>query len=333
MSTLTRFGGGLTLLALLAGCVPAAPNSPPPLPLLEGRVEGFARQTQATTEEVANAATVSLINPISGNTMATTVTSSDGRFTLSFSGGFLPGSNPYVLEAVKGLSQGGSVNRAGAPAARLRTLIRHQNGAWSYLSAGGLVIGSSSTALCALAGLKNLNDAQNVALLGTLHVGTPSTSGGITAPDTFDGTADVAESEFHQAWDLVKKALSRDLDPIGSVFLRPAAGATSSVATGSVPGFDANLGIGMAQEGWAVSSVAPSSAAAGATAVLYGHGFPSATSSLSIRLAGLDCAVSSINAAGTAVTFVVPSGYVPGTYPLVVTFGPWSSATLAFLLQ
>lgn len=134
----------LILALLLAGC-----RMPSLLPQVTGAqgasqaqaahvLQGRLKPTwhvQATLPEIAEAATVSLIDGLTGYTAATTVSNADGSFAMRFQEGFAPvEGRPYYLEAIKGIKgRGPSVqpndlfNQAGADAVRLRTIIYYQS--------------------------------------------------------------------------------------------------------------------------------------------------------------------------------------------------------------
>lgn len=309
----------LTSLAAVVGCAVGPAVAPGVAPALVGQIEPLVtRQVAATTAEVANGATVSLIDPVSGNTLATTLSTPTGQFVLTFpAAAVAPGSGPYFLEASKGL--GTSPNQAGASSVRLRTLIRMRNDEWESLSSNGLFVGRSTTALCILSSLKGLNNAQNVALLKTLIVGNTSTGDGITSTDTFTGTPAVTTTEYLRAWDLVYRALDQNTDPVGAFMLRP--NATASLLTDLANGYGMRDGFAWQQAGLAVSALNPTSASAGSTVTLHGHGLGTG---LSVRLNGLSCPVLTIN--GTTATFRVPAGATSGN--LEVRMGPWIHRSL-----
>lgn len=320
----------LCLLLLLSGCsLPGATS--PTLPPLTGRIEPFVQRGIAATSilDVAQGATISLIEPATGLTLATTVSQPDGRFTLNFGTAFLPGSSPYFLEVVKGIAQGGNPNRAGAPAIRLRTLIAFQGTGWNSLTGPSTLVGRGTTAIAVLSSLRAFSDAKNLALLGTILPKTPSSGSGITAPDTFTGTPDLPAADFFPAWRLVDQALSQDLDPIGSLFARPLNVATSNnTAIGTA--LSTQVGLAMAAEGLGLFSLSPANAAVGNSVTLHGHGLPLA--GLAITLDGKACALGPVTN-GTSVAFTVPAGVAAGTYPLVVTYGPWTSSALALTVN
>ncbi len=313
---------------LLAGCVPiAAPPALSETPPLVGQVEGApARGTQATTAEVANGATISLIEPSTGTTLATTLTAADGRFSLTFKGGFKPGGAPYFLEAMKGLSNNG----AGVALIRLRTLVAHANGAWITLSGSATFLNRSTTALSALSNLKDFSDSQNMALMGSLSMSTPETLEGITTPDTYTPpdslTAVLTASEFHRAWSLVDQAVTRDVDPIAGLFSRPATGsaAGSNVASESFGIWD---GFGWQSDGFVFSSLSAVTVARGGTVTLYGHGLATTTAGARVTLGpgGTACPVTAASANGTSLTISIPAGATPGSYSLQLIIGPWTA--------
>ncbi|MBI6546179.1 MAG: hypothetical protein HY692_05255, partial [Cyanobacteria bacterium NC_groundwater_1444_Ag_S-0.65um_54_12] len=114
----------LLICLVLASCaqrwplVPTATWQPYNLPLA-GQVrwqEPSPKTILVTTVEIASAATVALIDPASGQTVATTLTSPTGAFSLALPSWRPQDDKPYLLEAVKGMAAGGNPNRAGAAA-------------------------------------------------------------------------------------------------------------------------------------------------------------------------------------------------------------------------
>ncbi len=215
----------LTLLmaVLLAGCPrplvhppTSVPQSPPAfgvqvmVPPLQGKVATTPRQIQAGMEDIAVGATVALIDTGTNNTVSSTVTDNEGRFVLTFSSGFVPQSGKtYYLEALKGLPVNGQPNRAGASAARVRTLIAWEPAGWMSLTnadpAGGIIISRATTAIGIISSLRTAaNDAPTLAqLIGNVVDGTTFTpSGGIQA------------SEFDTVLGFVNDALSQNIDPL-----------------------------------------------------------------------------------------------------------------------
>lgn len=326
---------------MLVGC---ATSAQPHLPsTLSGTVAPFpgARNVAATTIEIGQGSTVSLIDPSSGTTLVTTVTKPDGRFVLTFDKNFKPSVGPFFLEAVKGLSVGGAQNRPSVPAARLRTLISHSNGIWTSLTGGVVSITVGTTALCALSNLKGLDQAKNLALLGRVEPNAPSTSpGGLTSAESFwppfawnglPSTESISVMEFQQAWNLVGRALALDADPIASLILREAT-ATASPTIEDPAVFS---GVAMAQDGWALTSVKPATASTAVPSVLTvrGIGLPTATESLAVTLNGVPCSVLTASATGSDFTVRVPAGIATGVRKLAVTYGPWTHQGLTVTVQ
>ncbi|MBU6428512.1 MAG: hypothetical protein KGR26_05860, partial [Cyanobacteria bacterium REEB65] len=138
----TTIGLLATVALLLVGCHAATSLSPgAAVPAVRGTVEFTASSTsagpaalhtQALMSEVASASTVSLIDPTTGNTVASSVTDASGSFILTFSNFNPSNGSAYTLEAVKGLSVGQAPNRPGAAAVRIRTLLFWNNG-WQSL--------------------------------------------------------------------------------------------------------------------------------------------------------------------------------------------------------
>lgn len=318
----------LALCGLLAACTP--PGVRPEAPALEGRVAAFGsvRRVAATMETIASGATVSLIEPGTGNTLTTALTSPSGTFRMTFSNDFRPGAGPYVLEAAKG-------GKAGATVARVRTYLSWQNGEWRSLSGRGTVINKASTAVAILASLQGLTTDQELALLGSLTPGLASSLGAIACPDTFTPTSGLTGPAFFHAYDLVVRALALDADPVASLFSRPldAFTALSASASGGIGVYD---GLAMAQDGWTVTGLTPSTANAASPTTLNvrGIGLPRTSDSLRVTLNGVPCQVIAVSPDGTQVTVRVPAGLAAGnTYPLVITYGPWIDRTQSVTIQ
>ncbi|MBO9541251.1 IPT/TIG domain-containing protein [bacterium] len=319
---------GLVLCGLLAAC--ASPGVSPEALTLEGRVSsgGGGRQVAATMETIASGATVSLIDPDTGNTLATTLTTPSGSFHLKFSNDFRPTQGPYVLEAIKG-------GKAGSTVTRVRTLVSRQSDGWRSLSGSGVLISGSSTAVAILASLKGLDAQQELALMGCITPGLPSSQDAIACPDTFRPTSGLTHPTFFQAYDLVVRALELDADPVASLFTRASDAFTAGSASASA-GVGVYDGLGMAQDGWAVTSLTPSTANAASptTLTVRGIGLPTATDSLQVTLNGTPCQVMAASPSGTQFTVKVPAGLVAGnTHPLVITYGPWIDRSQTVTIQ
>ncbi|MNX29529.1 hypothetical protein D3C86_596680 [compost metagenome] len=328
---------------LLLGCSVGDPLSNPETTMLSGLVESFGspRQIAATLEEVGAGSTVSLIEPASGHTLATTVTTDQGRFILTFEKTFKPSVGPYFLEAVKGLSVGGKQNRPGSPSARVRTLISFQKGRWLSLTGGSINITRGTTALAVLSSFKAFDSTKNLDLMSSLALGQSATSAeGLTSTETFvppnawvslEPHERIDTLEYHRAWSLVDRSLSLDADPIAALFPR-VPGATASP---EVPLPDTFPGIAMGQDGFAATSVKPATASATAPSVLkvWGIGLGTSTGSIKVTLGGATCSVLTASPTGTEFTLRVPAGLAASTYPLVISLGPWTHQSLTVQVQ
>ncbi len=262
---------------------------------LAGRIEHFsigagARAGQALITDVANGATVSLIETEGGKTLASAVSSADGKFDVAFGNGFVPqAGKPYYLEAVKGLPAGGEPNRAGAAAARLRTLVMFR-GSWESLSGSGIVIGRASTALAIAAAYRDLDAGGQLALLGKLSGTTFSAAGTAIPPADYD-----------RLFGLVTDALTDDQDPVEAIVYAGAASSESSR-------FARRAGKLVI-----LDSFSPSKPGRGDVVTFRGLGFPTvgpATPALAIGSAAV--ATWSVNADRTQLALTVPAGAVAG---------------------
>ncbi|MNR88768.1 hypothetical protein D3C72_197190 [compost metagenome] len=207
-------------LSLLTGCLsPVTPQTTPEIPAVHGRVTFTPTYgVQAgIADEIALAATVSLINVESGATEVTTLTDAQGKFSLTFPKTFVVTKDkPYYLEAVKGLKDLGPSNRVGADAARVRTILTWSSGNWKSISAGGITVNPSTTALSAIANLRALSTTSATALIDALRVGLPEPDPAPPSPDSFNTGAPhgVSSQEFHTVRSLVSELLKQDLDPL-----------------------------------------------------------------------------------------------------------------------
>jgi hypothetical protein len=284
---------------------------------------GASRAVAVKISDFAAAATVSLIDPETGNTEATTLTDSEGQFVLTFRGAFQPGIGPYYLEAVKGLGPEGTANRAGWPLMRVRT-IASLDAAWKSLNKGNLVtLNRSSTALSAIADLKGLDKARILALLESLEVNRASAAGELSSKDTFTATSEVSSVEYLQVNDLVNQALDQDVDPIGSLFLR--------LPGDTGPQVEKGIGYGMQPrfawkgDGPVLHRLEPPVALVGSTVTIHGQGLPGDEASIAVSLGGKACAV--LSAMASKVVIQVPVGATSG--PLHIKVGKWTFSNLA----
>lgn len=260
-------------LLMLVGCprpsllqVPTTPakTQARQVPDLEGQVHFDERTTQADMTEVATRATVSIIDVATNLTLASTVTNNTGGFRITL-GAAADGLNPssaYFIEAIKGLSAGATGNRAGAPLARVRTLVYWNGEYWTSLTnSESIILSRSTTALAILASL-HLASGRPVsvaALNKSVLPQSPDTSIQPATPDTFNpGASQITNEEFHQVYGLVSEALVADQDPVASIALdagpplrylrsersfsaasvNPAVGTVNDVVTLSGSGFD-----------------------------------------------------------------------------------------------
>lgn len=329
MSIETKLGVAIVgILALLAGCptplgIPTHATSVAAVseiaPTLEGRVDfGRGQSTQAALEEVATAATVSLIDAATNVTYGTTTTNAKGRFSLNFGTSFRPSTSAsYFLESVKGLSGGGSANRAGTAAARVRTLIYYRDGIWQSMTgtlAGSVVINPSTTAICLVASLaQGMGQTVNVAALrGSLQVGVPDDSVQPTTPDTFlPGASLITVNEMHQATALVEQALAVDADPMATIAMD--AGPPRTFIRGA-QAFD-------------VRTVTPSPAGSYATVTFAGTNFDPTPANNVVRFNGIQAKSLTVSGDRTQLTVEVPrrsgiSGTVSIQVGSLIKLGP-----------
>jgi len=209
---------------VLTGCrlpsiMPQTPvqgvNAPAAAHVLRGRLLP-PRQVQAELPEIAEAATVGLIDGITGYTAATTVTADDGTFVMAFQNGFLPiEGRPYYLEAIKGIKGRGPgddpndlFNQAGADAVRLRTVIYYLAAAQGWVSPynsepGPIYISRETTTLSLAIFLKK----QLITLDHYSFIGCLST-------DVYVPVPGLTAQEFNDAFVIVNEAISQDRDPV-----------------------------------------------------------------------------------------------------------------------
>jgi hypothetical protein len=176
-------------------------------------------QTQAEIKDVAVAATVSLIDPGINQTIGTSLTGPDGSFLLQFGANFAPGAQPYILEAVKGLSG----NKAGNSAVRVRTIIRFRNGAWEFMSFPGLTINRATTAVSVIASLRSLDPAQ---FIGKVNIG--------ANPAFIPSGTSVSLGDYLAVLALVDEALTANRDPLDAILWSPSRGYYLKQGTGDI---------------------------------------------------------------------------------------------------
>lgn len=295
---------GLYLSIGAWGLMLAACASPGPVMRFElhGTVHfPVGRATQAGVGDVAIAATISLIDPSSDQTIATTLTNPDATFFLSAAKLQLAEGRIYYLEAVKGLSS----NRAGSDAARLRNLVRYRKATgWQAIGTTDASLTLSTTALAAIAYLRagTPEAVDPDALIGTLASG---------ASDVFAsaGTG-IAPSEYDQVLALATQALTADRDPLHSFRYSPATRAYMNVMP-AVPDLPA------------IAWLSPPGGSVGTLVAI--HGVNLARGTPQVTLDGLPVALGAI--ADSQVAFTVPEGASTGILRLTTRVG---SATTSF---
>lgn len=299
---------GLALAALLFGCPATRPAVTDADEGIAGQVFFPSYRTQATFNEVATAATVSLIDPISNETKATSLTDSRGRFSLSFRGLKL-GLQPYYLEASKGLNS----NAVGQDVVRVRTVIQRQAGGWTSLSSlvpgGPVFLNTSTTAVSLISSLRAFSTASISVLLGTVQ---PATGG--TGVFIADGTA-ITQAEFLQVHDLSSSALAADADPFASIRFE---GGVYSLK----PGVGSQGAIG-------ITYLRPTVAAVGDLVTLNGLGFAQLASANNVTFTPEVPAVVT-TASPTLLQVRVPAGATSG--PVSVRVGV-RTATISFTVM
>lgn len=200
----------------LGGLLSACPAQGPALdevPPVTGQVvfpgdPGLAPYTtQATISDVANAATVVLIDTAANLTRGSTITDAGGAFSLKFSNSFKPtASASYYLEAVRGL--GG--NAAGKNAARVRTILRYDGGWQSITSAqsgNAIYINLGTTAIAAITNLKGPSRVDVDDVIGSLTV----------SPEAFTPITGISGAEFTTVKGITASLLSADSDPMAGI--------------------------------------------------------------------------------------------------------------------
>lgn len=202
-------------LSACQGPLPARTVPAQGVPPVVGQVSFDAPQrVQATFPEVTTEAIVSLIDAGTGNTLGSSITNSSGGFVLTFNGFTPSNGTAYILEAVKGLSVGGSPNRAGAPAVRLRSYLYWNAGWQSFTNTTlntGIMLGNATTALSAVVSLKQ---QAGVSLTLANLIGKVNETG-----DAFTeaGTGLSNANDFLAVLALVGNAITLDQDPLGAI--------------------------------------------------------------------------------------------------------------------
>ena len=291
----------------MAPRVEVATAGPAPL---SGRVDLASwgtRRAQALVIDVASKATVTLIDPESNDVVATTVADAQGGFQLNFSGSFTPNTQPYYLEAIKGLAN----NAVGHSAARLRTLARFNAGAWQSFTQGGILISRTTTALTAAASLKKaVVPPVNPPVDVTLLLDTVSPGSGPDPSINYDAVSAISflsDCEYQSAWKVVRDALNRDLDPVAALIYD---------STNTAP---ASCGFFRFTPGSAVTLSGPETIGPlfeGSVVTLQGVGFDSNQANDEVRFNGVVATIKSVSP--TQLSVYVPQLTTAGTITVKV---------------
>lgn len=208
-----RISGALLTISL-AGCTlfPGTPS----VPGVSGRVDfGDGYKAQATMADIAIAATVSLIDANTNNTVSSTITDSGGSFNMYFQGWSPTDGNVYYFEAVKGLGN----NKAGNSAARVRTMARFSGGNWEGIAIGQSIwLSQTTTALSVIASLRGPATVAPTSLIQRLLRNTPDTSIEPHTNETFSASGTgISNADFHQVFGLVRDVLTQNADPLARI--------------------------------------------------------------------------------------------------------------------
>ena len=255
-------------------------------------VDPADRGLLASMAAIASAATISLIELDTGNTAASTVTATDGAFSLDLAGWVPEPDRPYALEAIKGLGLDGKPNQAGAPLARLRTVVQISDGAWTSLTGPTIFISRSTTAVSAIAGLEGFDTPKIQALLGKIAAG---------SPDTYTPTADLSAADYQAVWGLVDAALALNQDPI------------RAIARSSQDGAFIRL-----ERSIVITDVSSLSGRPGDVITLYGYGFDPTAANNVVAIGGVPVSSVQVNATGTRLQVTVPAGAAGGAITVSV---------------
>lgn len=302
--------------------------------------------TQATMSDVANAATVTLIDQATGKSLATTLTDANGNFNLNLSG-FSPATSSYYLEAFKGLNN----NAAASSSVRVRTVIQFVNGGWESMTNtipnAGITLDVGTTALSVITSLRQATtNPVNLAYLngisneiGTINpalVPAAFQNPGVGAPSS---TLNISQTEYTTVYGLVEQALQSNLDPLYNIVYNASNQTYALVGLGALPTATA-LGVTSGGVGATVTITGTGFAPNSANDQVFFYG--GLTSQGTVR-APVQATVTAASA--TSLTCTVPSGalsgqvtiavdslylVVPGSFsvlPTPSTFAPASSQT------
>lgn len=319
---------GLVAALLVTSCPRVLPQSAAPslgktettlntLPPLVGKVSFGVprRRTQADLNEVATAATITLIDPNTGYAVGSTVSRSDGGFSLAFTQGPRPPVEQVLyLEADKGLRAGTQFpNRNGAPVARVRTLVMNHLGSWQSITGQSLYVNATTTALCLIQSLRSATPpAANRQI-------PPSSLLAIMLP--VDGTATTPAPYFYpnstllpptfvtSAYQGVLSTLAQDKDPFMAIGLD----------NSDAPNYNKLL---FASNVVSVAALSPNVQTIGANLDVVGSGFSATPSDNVVQFTTISgtpvqATVATVSADSARLTVTVPSGAITG--PVSVT--------------
>lgn len=271
---------------------------PTPSARLRGQVQfsGSNRAVSATMNDVAVAATVSLIDTATNRTIATTKTDDNGVFELD-TPGFQPAAGKtYYVEAVKGLSS----NRPGVSAARVRTVAGFVGGGWLTLTTPRVVLSPATTALSVAGALRGVADFGPY--LGKIDV---------SGPAVYSAVGAVSSADYSAVLGIISSALAQDLDPVGAV------------------GLQAGSWVPLLGQKLTATAIAPGSGTIGTSVTITGTGF--ATTASNVVTFGGAAAPAVASADGTTLTTTVPAEATSGQ--ITVTVGNTSVLGPLFVIK
>ncbi len=269
---------------------------PTPVPPLIGDVDfGPQFSAAATMADIATASVVTLIDPGTQATLASTLSSATGSFSLAhFKSQSAQVGKTYFLEAFKGPTVAGISNRPGLPVIRIRTIVVF-DASWSSLggvSGARVPISRSTTALALLASLRGLSDSDIGRLMASLDIGRTDSTAVPATPDTYsppESTSMPTNAQFHRLFELVDNALTLNLDPIHRIKFDPGSGSYA-------------LDVGTT----ALWRSAPASPRRGESFTLFGSHIPAALSVLTVLVDGKVATASAVSPHGQSLTAEMP---------------------------
>lgn len=282
--------------------VPAAVDASAAKPM-KGQVER-PHSVQALLSEIADTAIVSVIDPVSGNSVGATRTDASGSFTILFDSSFRPtNGQPFFTEVLKGVKGPNALfNQAGSDAIRLRTIVFFDGatGGWKSLTSATpdlILISKGTTALSVLLALRqqasetvDLNAYINAIPNNTAYV---QPAGGSRPAD------------YSAAYAVIEDSILNDRDPLQFT--------TYDVV---------NKKVMSTYVGFSISDAQPRSGTIGDTITITGTGFLTADATVSIN--GVPGTILTRND-DTITATVAPgsrTGYVSVQVGLAIQAGP-----------